>query len=58
MQDLNARSVQAVRMIEGTARSMGIEVEGRPPADESRFLAHGWASHSVSVSLSGVQTKG
>jgi len=29
MQDLNARSVdQAVRMIEGTARSMGIEVEG------------------------------
>ena len=29
MADLNARSIdQAVRMIEGTARSMGIEVEG------------------------------
>jgi len=29
MADLNARSMdQAVRMIEGTARSMGIEVEG------------------------------
>ena len=29
MADLNARSIeQAARMIEGTARSMGIDVEG------------------------------
>ena len=48
MADLNARDVEhARRMIEGTARSMGLDVDGlKPPYDESSRVAAASRTHA------------